>query len=188
MTLGSIELMPDLPGALSREQLMDLIEGEPPLLTEYISLAGQVQPNGVDVTLRSISRYGGRGTVAASNADRVLPELEALEFDESGFIDLEPGPYHIVYNEVVNLPLDLMALGRPRSSLARCGVSIHTAVWDAGYHGRSTSLLVVTNPAGFRLQRNAKVMQLVFFGLSRRAAQGYSGRYQGENLAAPISR
>jgi dUTP pyrophosphatase len=49
-------------------------------------------------------------------------------------------------------------------------------------------LLVVINQAGFRLQRNAKVMQLVFFGLSRRAGQGYSGRYQGENLAAPISR
>ncbi len=188
MTPGSIQLMPELPGALSRQQLVDLIEGDPPLLTEYINLADQVQPNGVDVTLHSVSRYGGRGTVAASNADRVLPELEALEFDAAGFIDLDPGPYHIVYNEVVNLPLDLMALGRPRSSLARCGVSVHTAVWDAGYNGRSTSLLVVNNPAGFRLQRNAKVMQLVFFGLSRRADQGYSGRYQGENLTAPLSR
>jgi dUTP pyrophosphatase len=138
MTLGSIELTPDLPGALSREQLLDMIQSDPPLLTEYISLADQVQPNGVDLTLHSIGRYIGRGTVAASNADRVLPELEALEFDEDGFIDLDPGPYHIVYNEVVNLPLDLMALGRPRSSLARCGVSLHTAVWDAGYHGRST--------------------------------------------------
>ena len=188
MTLGSIKLMPDLPGALSREQLLRLIEAEPSLVTDYVSLEDQVQPNGVDVTLQSISRYGGRGTVAASNADRVLPELETLEFDEAGYIDLEQGPYHIVYNEVVNLPLDLMALGRPRSSLARCGVTIHTAVWDAGYHGRSTSLLVVNNPAGFRVQRNAKVMQLVFFGLSRRAEQGYSGRYQGENLTAQLSR
>lgn len=188
MTLGEIDIRPDLPGALSREQLLSLITGEPPLLTGYIDLADQVQPNGVDVTLHSISRYGGRGTVAASNADRMLPELEPIEFDEAGYVDLAPGPYHIVYNEVVNLPLDLMALGRPRSSLARCGVSIHTAVWDAGYHGRSTSLLVVNNPAGFRLQRNAKVMQLVFFGLSRAADQGYSGRYQGENLAAPSAR
>jgi dUTP pyrophosphatase len=188
MTLGSIDLTPNLPGALSREQLMSLILGDPPLLTEYISLSDQVQPNGVDVTLHAISRYSGRGTVAASNADRVLPDLEPLQFDEAGYIDLDPGPYHIVYNEVVNLPLDLMALGRPRSSLGRCGVTIHTAVWDAGYHGRSTSLLVVNNPAGFRLQRDAKVMQLVFFGLSRRADQGYSGRYQGENLAASVSR
>jgi dUTP pyrophosphatase len=188
MVPGSIDVMPDLPGALSREQLMALILGDPPLLTDYINLDDQVQPNGVDLTLNSISRYGGRGTVAASNAHRELPELDALEFDQDGYIDLDPGPYLIVLNEVVHLPLDLMALGRPRSSLGRCGVTIHTAVWDAGYHGRSTALLVVNNPAGLRLQRNAKVVQLVFFGLSRRADHGYSGRYQGENLAASVSR
>lgn len=75
-----------------------------------------------------------------------------------------------------------MALGRPRSSLNRCGVTIHTAVWDAGYNGRSTSMLVVNNPAGFRVQRDARVMQLVFFGMAEATAEGYRGRYQGENI------
>lgn len=180
--LGTIDLTPDLPGVLSKEQLLARIAAEPALLTGILDIEGQVQPNGVDLTLQSVSRYGGAGTVAASNADRVLPALELLAFGDDGYVVLEPGPYHIVYNEVVNLPLDLMALGRPRSSLARCGVAIHTAVWDAGYHGRSTSLLVVGNPAGFRVQRDAKVMQLVFFGLSRQTSEGYQGRYQGENL------
>ncbi len=180
--IGTIELAPDLPGALSKEQLLARIAGEPALVMGILDVDGQVQPNGVDLTLQSVSRYDGVGTVAASNSDRVLPDLSTVEFDGDGFVRLEPGPYHIVYNEIVNLPLDLMALGRPRSSLARCGVAIHTAVWDAGYHGRSTSLLVVSNPSGFRVQRNAKVMQLVFFGLSQRASVGYQGRYQGENL------
>jgi len=180
--MGTFELTPDLPGVLSKEQLLARISVDPALLTGILDLDGQVQPNGVDLTLQSVSRFGGGGTVAASNADRVLPDLDTIEFGVDGYVWLEPGPYHIVYNEVVNLPLDLMALGRPRSSLARCGVAIHTAVWDAGYHGRSTSLLVVSNPAGFRVQRNAKVLQLVFFGLAQRAAVGYQGRYQGENL------
>ena len=56
-----------------------------------------------------------------------------LDFDADGFVTLTPGPYQIVYNEIVDLPNDLMALGRPRSSLCRCGVTIHTAIWDAGY-------------------------------------------------------
>jgi hypothetical protein len=74
-----------------------------------------------------------------------------------------------------------MALARPRSSLLRCGVTIGTAVWDAGYSGRSRSLLVVHNARGFRLQQGARVAQLVFFGLT--GETGLSRVYQGENLS-----
>jgi len=93
-----------------------------------------------------------------------------------------PGHYLVTFNEVVSLPRWLMALGRPRSSLLRMGVSLHTAVWDAGYGGRSQALLVVHNVAGFRLQRDARIAQLVFFPLSAPDDRGYDGGYQGENL------
>jgi dUTP pyrophosphatase len=75
-----------------------------------------------------------------------------------------------------------MALGRPRSTLNRIGTTIHTAVWDAGYEGRSTSLLSVMNPHGVQLQRDARVMQLVFFVVSNPSEIGFSGVYQGENM------
>jgi dUTP pyrophosphatase len=97
-------------------------------------------------------------------------------------VDLLPGCYLVTYNEVVNLPRGIMALARPRSSLLRCGVSIHNAVWDAGYSGRSQSLMVVYNTEGFRLYRNARIVQMVFFFLSREAAEGYRGMFQGENI------
>lgn len=174
---------PSLAGALNREQLVALITAEKPLITEYIDLDNQVQPNGIDLTLREVARHEGQGTIGIDSADRVLPELIPLEFDTNGWLTLEAGIYHILYNEVVDIPKSLMALGRPRSSLARCGVSIVTAVWDAGYNGRSTSMLVVENPAGFRVQKDARVMQLVFFGMSEATADGYRGRYQGENIS-----
>lgn len=173
---------PSLAGALSREQLLALIGAERPLITELVDAENQVQPNGVDLTLREIARHKGQGAIGIDSADRVLPDLETLNFDENGWLDLEPGIYHILYNEVVDIPTSLMALGRPRSSLARCGVSIVTAVWDAGYNGRSTSMLVVENPEGFRVQKDARVMQLVFLGMSEAPADGYRGRYQGENI------
>lgn len=170
-------------GVLSREQIRALVErDEAPLLSEYVDLDSQVQPNGVDLTLREISRYTGAGAVGVDAADRVLPDLEPIEFDEEGWATLQPGAYHILYNEVVDLPGTLMAFGRPRSSLNRCGVTIHTAVWDAGYTGRSTSMLVVSNPAGFRVQRNARVMQLVFVGMAKAPTEGYRGRYHLENI------
>jgi len=169
------------PGALSREQLRILIEGNRPLLTDFIDLETQLQPNGFDLTLRDIFRFAGAGAIGRHSDDRVLPEVQALSFDEDGWIELAPGAYHILYNEVVDIPSSLMALGRPRSSLGRSGVTIHTAVWDAGYRGRSTSLLAVLNPDGFRVQRDARVMQLVFFGLASATASGYAGRYLNEN-------
>jgi dUTP pyrophosphatase len=169
-------------GVLSREQVRELIELESrPLLVDYMDLEEQLQPNGFDVTLREVSRYVGQGQIGKRSSDRMLPELVPLPFDADGWITLEPGPYQILYNEIVTLPESLMALGRPRSSLARSGVTIHTAVWDAGYSGRSTSLLSVLNPEGFRVQRNARVMQLVFMGMASETAHGYRGRYQGEN-------
>lgn len=170
-------------GALSREQLEHLIAGrERPLLSEFVDLQAQLQPNGFDVTVREVSAFQGRGSLGEHSDDRILPAVVPLPFDPEGWVELGPGAYHLLYNEVVDLPAWLMALGRPRSSLGRSGVSIHTAVWDAGYRGRSTSLLTVHNPDGFRIQRNARVMQLVFFGLARPTATGYSGRYLDENL------
>lgn len=174
-----------LPGVLSREQIRTLLErADAPLVTGWHDLGQQLQPNGFDVSLASVSRLTGMGRIGAQSADRELPAIEPIPFDADGWVTLPPGPYHILYNEIVSLPPDIMALGRPRSSLARGGVSIHTAVWDAGYTGRSTSLLVVENPAGFQVQRDARVMQLVFFGLAAATAQGYQGRYQHENIAA----
>jgi dUTP pyrophosphatase len=75
-----------------------------------------------------------------------------------------------------------MALGRPRSTLNRIGVTIHTAVWDAGYEGRSTSLLSVLNTEGVRIQQHSRVLQLVFVGVTNPPASGYSGIYQRENI------
>lgn len=171
-------------GVLSREQLRALTEGAgKPLLEGYLDLETQLQPNGFDMTLREVSRYANRGQIGRDNADRVLSELVPLEFDTEGWLTLEPGVYHIVYNEIVSLPESLMALGRPRSSLGRSGVTIHTSVWDAGYSGRSTSLLSVLNPDGFRVQRDARVMQLVFVSLAEATQAGYQGRYQGENVS-----
>lgn len=167
---------------LSRQDIERLIKGTPPLVEGYLDLSEQVQPNGFDITLRDIAMLESSGVMAADNAGRQLPATAPLAFDGLGFIDLAPGIYSITYNEIVHLPKDVMALARPRSSLLRCGVTVGTAVWDAGYSGRSQSLLVVYNPYGFRLQKDTRVVQLVFWRLTQ-ATEGYQGAYQYENMA-----
>ena len=173
------------PGALNRDAIARLIEGSPPLVTDYVDLPAQLQPNGFDLTLHSVGNYAGEGmpgSIGVADADRRLADTFEARFDADGWVLLRPGPYRITFNEIVNIPRRLMALGRPRSSLLRSGVAIHTAVWDGGYSGRSQALLTVHHPAGFRLERNARVAQLVFFPLAAPDSEGYAGRYRNENL------
>ena len=166
---------------LSKRDIHRLLRQEPPLIEGWVDLKQQVQPNGVDLTLREVALLQSPGRIAVADSQRLVSDLAPLVFDGMGFIDLMPGAYSITYNEIVHLPRNIMALATPRSSLLRCGVMVNTAVWDAGYSGRSQSLMVVYNPHGFRLQRNARIVQLVFLRLTQKT-EGYRGAYQKENI------
>jgi len=166
---------------LSGKDIRNLINKKPPLVEAWLNLDEQVQANGFDLTLRDIAELKSAGIIAKANSQRVLPGLTPLVFNADGFIDLAAGIYMVTYNEIVHLPKNVMALGRPRSSLLRCGVNVGTAVWDAGYEGRSQSLLMVQNPRGFRVEQNARITQLVFMELTGES-EGYNGFYQGENI------
>lgn len=163
--------------ALGRTELSKILGG---LAGDAVDAAAQLQVNGFELTAGRIERFEGAGSLGFSNDDRELPATRPLAWGEDGWLWLEPGSYKVVFNEVVAIPEDACAIGLPRSSLLRMGVSVHTAVWDAGYRGRSEALLVVYNPSGFRIRRDARVLQLVFMRLESRQ-EGYAGRYQGEN-------
>ena len=166
---------------LAKSDIHRLLQHRPPLVEGWVDLEKQVQPNGIDLTLREVALLQSPGRITVADSQRQLSDLAPLVFDGLGFIDLMPGAYVITYNEIVHLPKNVMALATPRSSLLRCGVMVHTAVWDAGYSGRSQSLMVVYNPHGFRVERNARIVQLVFYRLTQKT-EGYRGAYQGENI------
>jgi dUTP diphosphatase len=164
------------------EALRQRLSFDPPLIEGFIERATQVQMNGVDFTLKEVARFGeSPGAIDFDNSERRTPETVPVAPDGDGWWHLAPGPYWIVYNEVVNVPPDVFGIARTRSSLLRSGAQIGTALWDSGYSGRSGSVLVVHNPAGIRLKRNARVLQLVFFALDAPAKKTYAGQYQNEN-------
>ena len=64
------------PGALNRDAIAELIDGSPPLVADYVDLPAQLQPNGFDLTLRSVDNYGKdtiAGSIGVADADRKLP-------------------------------------------------------------------------------------------------------------------
>ena len=172
-----------LPGSvLSKSQIRALLKNKPPLIERMIDANTQLQPNGVDLTVKTVEKIAGDGSIDFSNEDRKISTTVKQDFDDD-WLFLAPGPYKIIFNEIVHLPKDIMAIGAPRTSLIRCGVTVETGIWDAGYEGRSESLLVVFNEAGVRIKKNARVLQLVFIRLSKKIAAGeaYGGIYQSEN-------
>jgi dUTP pyrophosphatase len=165
---------------LSREELRAALAANPPLV-EDVDQQLQLQPNGVDLRVDRVQILTSPGLLGAADAVREPAAREDVPADKDGWWDLHRGGYVITYRERVNLPNDLIALVHPRSSLLRSGVTIYGAVWDAGYSGRGEGLLSVHNSRGYRLQRGARVAQLVFFRLSGATGEGYRGRYHGEN-------
>ncbi len=167
---------------LSHDELILLINKKPPLVEQMIDQKLQVQPNGIELTLQRVEAHESSGSIAFDNSERKLPTTKKMDFDKEGWIHLPKGIYKIVFNEIVNIPKNIAAIAKPRSSLLRCGATIETAVWDAGYSGRSESLLVVHNEKGFNVKKNARVLQLLFFRLGEEVHEGYSGVYQNENV------
>lgn len=142
--------------------------------------SSQLQPAGIDITLKEIYRFKTAGTIDFDNKERKISDVEPLAF-ESDTVSLKPGAYKVIFNEYVRIPKSMAALCLPRSSLLRCGVTLDCAVWDPGYEGRSEALLVVRNEHGITFKRNAKIGQMVFIKLSEDAKSVYEGAYKGEN-------
>lgn len=158
---------------LCRQTLQEFIAGKK-LVTDFIDLKGQLQQSGFDLTLEKVYSFEGKGTIDFDNSERAFPGFVELSF-EKDFVELKQGCYKIRFNEKLNLPSNLCAIGLPRSSLLRMGATIESALWDPGFEGKGESLLFVHNPFGLKLKKNAKLMQLAFIGLDKSSDSLYNG-------------
>lgn len=133
-------------------------------------------PQGYDVTVADIEAMYGTGSLLKDG--KVLPVYHSLMHPERPTY-LGVGQYLVTFNETVSVPVDMCAFLWPRSTLLRMGASLQTAVWDAGYSGIGSSLILVTNPNGVYIERGARIGQLVFHQLEDETDRPYAGQYQG---------
>ena len=138
----------------------------------------QIQPAGFDLSVATVSTFKNSGRIDFNNLERELPSLAPVQKFDDNYWFLPQGSYFITFKELTTIPLNVVVLARPRSSLLRSGVTIDTGVWDPGYSGRAGSLLIVTNPHGLYLREGARVIQLIFFPLEKTTS--YKGIYQDE--------
>ena len=175
------------------------------VITNLRSAKHQVQPCGIDLTLKRVLKWTSSGTIDFDNTQRQTSQTVEIPFEPSSttiadksaqqhnhpdtnipsntdLLHLSPGSYLIEFNERVAMPLDLMGQILVRSSLFRSGALIHAGVMDSGYEGPVGAMLQVVNPSGLRVMRDAKMAQMVVHGMSESVGEGYRGVYAGREF------
>lgn len=134
---------------------------------------------GAGVDLRVAKFYELKTAARLGKDERVLPEIEEIVGES---VALRPQQYVLVETmEKVNMPADLAAWMRQRSTLQRCGVSLETALIDPGYKGTLTFGMKNNGDKEFVVEKGARVGQIIFEGV-KGETKNYDGRYQGGNV------
>ena len=141
--------------------------------------SSSVQPAGIDLSVAEIHRFITSGRLGKHQ--RILAKTEPIE-PINGVWRLNPGPYKVIYKEVVKVPYDCLAFLLPRSSLMRMGAILFSAIWDPGYIGRGEGLLVIFNPFGIEIEKESHIGQLIFIKLESLPHIVYKGVYQFERV------
>ncbi|KAL7788525.1 dUTPase-like protein [Trichoderma afarasin] len=142
------------------------------------SATQQLQPCGVDLSLRRVLAWTSPATIDFDNSHRQAANASELRFNkDTETIRLRQGAYLVEFNETVSVPLDYMGQVFVRSSLWWSGATLTAGVVDAGYEGALGALLDIKNPAGIVLHKDAKLGQIMMHQLEEKVA-GYCGIYQ----------
>ncbi len=153
---------------LGHDEILDRIRGEG--LLENVD-EKNIQGAGIDLRIDGLYSLISEGFVGRS--ERMLPEIKELD----SFILKPRGFYLFKTVERINMPSDLVAFMFPRSTLFRCGISLRTAVIDPGYKGELTVGLFNESEREVKLERHARVAQLVLANVQG-GTKLYNGRYQ----------
>lgn len=91
---------------------------------------------------------------------------------------LERGVLSLIASmEWIELPIDLAATLRCRSSFARRGVQISGGFVDPGFRGHLTLCLLNMGPENLHLQKGERIIQMILHEVSD-GDEMYQGRYQ----------
>lgn len=168
------------PSALSGKEIRDLI-GSDTLVTGFRDIEVQLQSAGFDLRVGEVEEFAdvlSMGRLDFTNARRRIPETRPLAPSKEGW-RIEKGSYYLVrVAEGLNMPRDLVAQVRPRSSLIRMGGTVTNAWVDPGYRGRLQFGLVAHRD--LFIERDARIVQVVFFRTKQ--APAYAGIFLDEGL------
>jgi len=140
----------------------------------------------IDLRIKEISQLKGKAFLGIE--ERYTPEhilLAKYEGKPGNIVTLQPGEYYATETiEEFNMPDDLFAIVKPRSTLFRCGIMLRAGVLDPGYRGSLHPGLYNASHIPFELELGARYIQIYFMEIKGGLVRKYEGQWQGGRKAA----
>lgn len=113
-----------------------------------------------------------------------VDEVATYDDNKSQVFELLPGQFVLMKTiEKINLPNDIVAIFRPRSTLFRSGASLHTATASPGYSGYLTFGLHNHGNSTLRLELGARIAHVLFMRVEGGIHSQYRGQWQGGRVS-----
>jgi len=151
-------------------------------LVENLCEREQNNPEGAGFDLRmgEIFEISGDGYLGVE--ERHTPESKSVaryEENKNNSFVFEPGKYYLIKTaEKVNLPIDLMAVIFPRTTLFRSGLALFNGQVAPGYSGELTFGLCNLGKSDIKIDLGARVVHITFHQVLGEGNQ-YRGQWQG---------
>ncbi len=176
---------------LSHDELVELVNNG---VIENVALEN-INSASIDITLGGLilSERCVNGEITLCKREPL--EMEEISITEDYGYTLKPGAFILAQTEqVFNLPNNISAEYKLKSSMARVGLNHALAGWcDAGWNGSvlTMELMNVTKHHSIKLYKGDKIGQMIFFKHKEVAAdKSYStrGRYNKDTTVQGVKK
>ncbi len=156
-------------------------------LVENLSERELTNPEGAGFDLRLGEIYKISGDAFLGETERKTADIELLMKYEEGkknTVTLKPGDFFLVKTiESVNMPKDLTANMKPRSTTFRSGIFIRTGNIPPGYNGGLTFGMKNEGPIPVTIEMGARIIHVQFEEVQG-GGNMYRGQWQGGRVTA----
>ncbi len=135
---------------------------------------------GIDLRLGKLFRLEGKGLLGIDERETPKGVLVA-EYDpqKRSSVTIKPGEYFLTETvEKFNMPLNLLAIVKPRTTLHRSGIITRVSVADPGYSGTIHPALFNAGPVPVEIELGARYVNVMFFEVKGKS-NPYRGQWQG---------
>ena len=135
---------------------------------------------GFDLRLGEIFRIKGNGFLGET--ERRTCDIESIEKYEEGKkkpVVIKPGDFYLIKTiETVNIPDDLVAFFKPRTTMQRMGIFLRSSQASPGYSGELTFAIKNEGPCEVEVEMGARVAHVLFARVDGKTHL-YRGQWQG---------
>ncbi len=168
------------------QKLLELVKKQK--LVSKLSERELTNPEGAGFDLRigEVHKISG-GTAFLGEEERQTPEIETvLRYSKTkkNAITIFPNEFYLVTTiESVNLPKDITANFKPRTTTFRSGLFLRTGNVAPGYKGPLSFAIKNEGPLPVTIEMGARIVHIQFFWVDGGGSM-YRGQWQGGRVAA----